>query len=259
MKRAIKIGCAVLVIILIFALTAIQAKLRVTKAADIEWAYAYQNAIEDAGSLIRRLGYTSGSDNEMERFVGDAQNAASRFLLSLRANLGAAVPEAAADETEIPLYGYIGERYISAVYSDGGEAAAYPYTYLKEYWVYNFTLGDVVYVTDAATGDETQASLSDFEEHFFSASLTNEEFRAKTVSDAIATYLSLCFDDDINIVLLKTDTGMGLGDSLTTLDAAPDFIAGTGFFVVVEHGSEDGKLIRMLAADCAGGTTNKEV
>lgn len=259
MRRTIKIGCSVLVVALVFALTVTLTKSRVVEAADAEWAYAYQSAIEDAGTLIRGLGYTTGSDDEMEGFAADAQKAASRFLLSLHSNLGAAVPEIAADDVYIPLYGYIGERYISAVYSDGGVAAAYPYTYLKEYRVYNFTLDDTVYVTDAATGNEVQTSLSDFEEHFFSASLTNEEFRAKTVSDAIATYLSLCFDDGMDIALLKTDADMGFDDNLTTLDAAPDFIQKTGFFVVVECNSEDsGDKIRILVADCTDDATIEE-
>lgn len=259
MKRSIKIGCACLAIFLVFGITAAQTKTRVSEASDNEWAYAYQSAIGDAGALIRGLGYTTGSDDEMEGFVGDAQKAVSQFEDSLRSNLGAAVTEAAADEVNIPLYGYIGERYVSAIYDDGGVAAAYPYTYLKEYRVYNFTLGDDVYVTDAATGDEAQTSLASFEEHFFSAELTNEEFRARTVADAIVTYLSLCFDDGIDIALLNTGADMGLGDNLTTLAAAPDFIQRTGFFVVADHEDcENDERIRILVADCVSTAATEE-
>lgn len=258
MRRGIKIGCAVLAVSLIFVLTAVLTKSRVVEAADAEWAYAYQSAIEDAGSLIRGLGYTDGSDEQMDGFAADARNAAERFVESLCANLGAVVPSNAVNEVSVPLYGFIGERYITAVYADGGMAAAYPYTYLKEYRVFNFTLGDTVYITDAATGDETKASLSGFEEHFFSATLTNEAFREKTVAEAIATYLSLCFDDDMGIALLKADAGKGLGDSLTTLAEEPGFVSRTGFFAVTESADEDGSMIRIMMADCMADSTKNE-
>lgn len=228
-RFALKIAGGVLCIIFAVIGIAAQAGPAAIERAAEEQRYAIQAAAGDAASYMGHLGYSTGNDKEMEGFGVDAKAAIARFRQSYAMNTRAALPEEITARTSVQLAGFIGDRAVTAAYPDGGIAASYPYTYLKEFRVYNFTLGDTVYITDSATGDETQTSLDSFEEHFFDATLTNEEFRRMTIADAIGTkYLPLFFDDGKPIYAVDKD------GTLAALAEVPGLASASSFFIVAD-------------------------
>lgn len=241
-RFALKIASGALCIVLAVAGILNQAGPIAAEKAAEEQRYAVQAAAGDAASYMDHLGYATGNDEEMERFGVDAQAAIARFRQSYAMNTGVALSNEITAQTSVQLAGFIGDRAVTAAYPDGGIAASYPYTYLKEFRVYNFTLGDTVYITDSATGDETQTSLDSFEEHFFDATLTNEEFRRMTIADTIGTkYLPLFFDDGKPIYAANED-GM-----LAALAEVPGLASASSFFIVADCvDPESGEIQRLF-------------
>ena len=116
------------------------------------------------------------------------------------------------------------------------------YTTYKDGKLYEFTLGDKVFITDTTTGNESATLLSGMPEHFFSPTITNENFQRITVMKSINEYLNLFYSDEQNIT--AHNTGSGIDFELGLVDYAIDdpsvmnklsaIIDGPGFFAVVD-------------------------
>lgn len=138
--------------------------------------------------------------------------------------------------------GYAGYRYIYATYNDGKTTIPYGYTYYANNKLYEFTLGNNVYVTDMSSMKETVWKLSDLSEHYFSNALTNENFRIVTIMTAINNFLNTFYNDGANVIAYNAGTGLefDLGmvdyasDDVNVMEKLSAVIDGPSFFAVVD-------------------------
>lgn len=210
--------------------------------ANDELDYALRVATQDATAVMMSDNYIFGEDEESGDFGIDLQKATNQFKSSFYANIGSTMTEVSVNDMVISLSGYIGYRNIYAIYGSGQPAAAFSYTHAANNKIYEFTLGDKVYVTDRSTAAETITYLSDYSEHFFDANLTNENFRQITVMRAINEYLTLFYSDSQNIT--AKNAGSGVEFDLGLIDYAENdpsvmtklssVIDGPGIFAVVD-------------------------
>lgn len=207
-----------------------------------ELDYALRVATQDATAVMMSDNYIFGKEEESGDFGIDLKRASNQFKSSFYANIGSTMTDVSVNDMSISLSGYIGYRNIYAIYGSGQPAAAFSYTHADDYRIYEFTLGDKVYVIDRNTAEETVTYLSDYSEHFFDENLTNENFRQITVMHAINEYLTLFYSDSQNITAKNADSGvefdLGLIDYAendpSVMTKLSSVIDGPGIFAVVD-------------------------
>ena len=227
--------------IMISLMTA-RTKIVTNRWTENELSYALRVASQDATSVLMDENYSlDGNTIDAENISVNLTRALTQFKNSFARNVGSHLNPDAISNMNIPLVGYVGYKYIFGHTYDGGSTIPYAYTYVKNNTMYNFTLNtDTVYVT-AGNGEEQEQKLSSYPEHFFSANMTNQEFRTYTVMSAISKFLTMYNGEDVNLVAknMGTTVQFELGRSdfsgnpsiMTTFAAVID---GPGFFAVTD-------------------------
>lgn len=230
--------------------------------ADDELDYALRVATQDATSVMMDHGFIFGVDEEESDFDIDLDYAYEQFESSFFRNIGSTVSENTVNKTSVALVGYVGYRYAYGMYANGTNTTPFPYSYYSDTdnCIYEFSLGDKVFQTDLSTMAETTLSLSSLPEHYFSAAVTNENFRTITIMSAITDFLNIFFSDGQNIT--ATIAGSGLRFDLGTVDYAEDdnaimtklsgVIDGPSFFAVVDcYDSRVDRVVRLFSLGAA--------
>lgn len=235
------------VITCLLAIMAVAVILTRTDTVTNQWTndeldYALRIATQDATAVMMSDNYIFGEDEESGDFGIDLKKASNQFKSSFYANIGSTMTNVSVNDMSISLSGYIGYRNIYAIYGSGQPAAAFSYTHSDDNKIYEFTLGNKVYVTNRNTAEETVTYLSDYPDHFFDENLTNENFRQITVMRSINDYLTLFYSDSQNIT--AKNAGSGVEFDLGLIDYAEDdpsvmtklssVIDGPGIFAVVD-------------------------
>lgn len=234
------IACLVALIAITIILTRTDAV--TNRWTDDEISYALRVATQDATAKIMDEQFIFGEEEEAEDFDVDLLRASEQFEKSFFSNLGSTVTETVVSKTNVSLSGYIGYRNIYAVYSTGQPAAAFSYAFTKDNQLYEFTLGDKIYVSNLDTGEETETLITDYTEHFFSDKMTNENFCQVTIMQTINDYLTMFYSDAQNIIAVNAGSGvefdLGLvdyaADDSTVMNKMSSVIDGQGFFAVVD-------------------------
>lgn len=235
------------IITVFFAFIAVAMLLTRTNTVMNNWSndelnYALRIATQDASAVLMDENQIIGTDEEVNEFHLDLDNASKQFKESFAVNIGSTLTENIVNDMSVSLSGYVGYRHIYGKYGNGSTAAAFSYTTYKDGKLYEFTLGDKVFITDTTTGNESATLLSGMPEHFFSPTITNENFQRITVMKSINEYLNLFYSDEQNIT--AHNTGSGIDFELGLVDYAIDdpsvmnklsaIIDGPGFFAVVD-------------------------
>lgn len=235
------------VIATFFTFLAVTVLLTRTNAVTSAWSndeldYALRVATQDAGAVMMDHSQIFGTDEESNDFTVDLKNASDQFERSFFVNIGSTLTENVVNKMSVSMAGYVGYRHIYGMYGNGATTAAFSYTAYKDGKLYEFTLGDKVFVTNTASGAESETMLSSLPENFFSPSLSNENFRQVTVMKSINEYLNLFYSDKQNIT--AHNAGSGIDFELGLIDYAANdpsvmnklsaMIDGPGFFAVVD-------------------------
>lgn len=207
-----------------------------------ELDYALRTATQDATAVMFDNDYMFGMDEEVSDFTVDLEKASNQFKESFFDNIGSTITENVVNEMNVSLSGFAGYRYIYAVYGTGQSTIPYGYTYYADNKMYEFTLGDKVFVTDLTTMDESELNIKDLNEHYFDSELTNENFRIVTIMTSINKFLNLFYSDNANIIAHNAGTGLefNLGavdysvDDATVMEKMSSIIDGPSFFAVVD-------------------------
>lgn len=235
------------VIVSFFALIAVLLMMFQTNVVTDRWTtdelnYALRTATWDATSVMMDDNYLFGTEEEPENFDIDLTRASSQFKDSFYRNIGSTVDANAVNDMNITLSGYAGYRYVYGVYGSGSETVPFGYTYTEGDTMYEFTLGDNIYTVNLADGMEDTLNLATLPENYFSATVSNENFRNITVMSSINNFLNVFYGDDANIV--ASNAGTGVRFELGTVDYAENdpammnnlsaVIDGPSFFAIVD-------------------------
>lgn len=238
--KSVTIG---MIVLMFFSLVGTRVQTVTNRQAEDELSYALRVATQDATSvLVDRNHMMDGKEGDTGNFRVNLDTAEKQFRKSFAKNIGSCVSPSAVNSMNIPLSGYAGYRCIVGRLIDGRETFPYAYTYVDANQIYNFTMGDTVYVTDVSNGTETTISLSGLAEHFFDADITNENFRTITIMNAISAFLSDFMSDTNNLMVLNTGSGLTFtlgGVDYTNVDPSQitqfsAVIDGPGYFAVTD-------------------------
>lgn len=260
MNSVVKPIITILVALIAISILLIRTTVTTNNWSNDELEYALRVATQDATAVMMDENYIFSDDNESSDFNIDLNKASKQFKRSFYANIGSVLTPVQMTDTNIALSGYVGYRYIYGIYSTGSQTAAFSYSYSMGNKLYEFTLGDKIYVTDLTTGTESTSQLSGLPENYFSSDVSNENFRKITVMKAINEYLTVFYSDEQNITAYNAGSGiefdLGLIDYaendpsiMTTLSAVID---GPGFFAVVDcWDSTTDQMVRLFSLSAA--------
>jgi hypothetical protein len=166
------------------------------------------------------------------------------------------------NSASVTLSGYAGYKYIYGIYTDGNTTVPYYYSYYKEdeNSIYNFTLGDNIYIKDLSTAEETVIDINDLDDYYFSSKITNNNFRTITIMSTINTFLDMFYGDDANVTAINTGSGVkfDLGlvdyaqDDPTVMTQLSAVIDGPSFFAVVDcWDTEINQYVRIMSLGAA--------
>ena len=244
MNTILKPVISVLLIMIAVSMLFLRTNTVTEKWSEGELDYALRTATQDATAVLIDNSHIFGMDEEAMDFTIDIEKATNQFRESFFKNIGSAINQEFINEMHVSLSGYVGYRYIYAQYPDGDTMLPFPYAHHhNDGKLYEFTLGEKIFVTDLNTGDETTILMTDLSEHFFSSDMTNEEFREMTIMSTINNFLSVSYSDKANTTAYNAGSGMefnlGIVDYaandpsvMTKLSAVID---GPGFFAVIDY------------------------
>lgn len=211
--------------------------------AEDEIAYALRIATQDATvAMIDKNHMMDGINADTGNLAVKLDDADKRFLQSFNMNIGAAIKPVTITSMNLPVSGYVGYRYVFGRLSNGTETFPYAYSYAKDGVVYEFTMGDAVYETNAATGEIEVSSLSNYPEEFFLADTSNEDFRTITIMQSISDFFTMFTSDPSNLMMVNSGSGLTFqlgGVDFTNHDPSQlvefaSVIDGPGYFAVVD-------------------------
>lgn len=260
-----------LLVLIISSLTLIRVRSETNSWTREELNYAIRVATTDATSVMVNEDYLmDGNTNDYEKVTVNLDRAKSQFEASLRRNLGAAVDNSEINSMNIPIVGYVGYRYIYAILENatetvgidgepleigetGGQTFPWGYTYMVHeagkdpdlnYTIYNFTLGDKIYVYKAENGVTTDEvlNINDLPEHFFSPDQTNKDFATITIMQNINEFLNAFSNTEYSLQAMNAGSGLTfnlgtvdyVGDDASKITGWSSVIDGPGFFAVVD-------------------------
>lgn len=267
-----------LLVLIISSLTLIRVRSETNSWTREELNYAIRVATTDATSVMVNEDYLmDGNTNDYEKVTVNLDRAKTQFEASLRRNLGAAVDNSEINSMNLPIVGYVGYRYIYAILDDGttltdeygqpllddnGEQLhsasgkqtfpwAYTYTTTEpgkdpdlNYAIYNFTLGDKIYVYKAENGVSSEETLyiDDLPENFFSPDQTNRDFATITIMESINEFLNAFSNTEYSLQAMNAGSGLSfnlgtvdyVGDDESKITGWSSVIDGPGFFAVVD-------------------------
>lgn len=232
-----------MLVLMMITLTLGRVRVVTNDAATDEISYALRVATQDATAvMVDRNHMMDGEEMDNGNFRIDLDTASDQFIDSFYRNVGATVSRTTVNSMNLPLTGYVGYSYIYGQLSSGIVTFPYGYTYVKDRLVYNFTMGDAIIVTDPNTGAETNQSLSSLPEHFFSADISNENFRTITIMNTISKFLTDFNSTSDNLMVLNAGSGLSftLG-GVDYLESAPSVVVefssvidGPGYFAIAD-------------------------
>lgn len=259
-----------LLVLIISSLTLIRVRSETNSWTREELNYAIRVATTDATSVMVNEDYLmDGNMNDYEKVTVNLDRAKAQFEKSLRRNLGAAVDNSEINSMNLPIVGYVGYRYVYAILDDGTEltdefgnpvSAAdgrqtfpWAYTYMTteagkdpklNYTIYNFTLGDKIYVYKAENGVSSEETLyiDDLPENFFSPNQTNRDFATITIMENINEFLNAFSNTEYSLQAMNAGSGLSfnlgtvdyVGDDESKITGWSSVIDGPGFFAVVD-------------------------
>lgn len=243
MNVVTRIVITLLAVVMMTGLMTTRTKTVTEDWTDNELEYALRVATQDATSVLMDENYSlDGNTIDPEDITVNLDRAMEQFDSSFQKNIGSHIDPEFFSNMNIPLYGYVGYRYIVGRTYDGGYTFPYAYTCVRGNTMYSFTLNDDTVFVSVNDGAEQERKLSSFSEHFFSSSMTNEEYRAYTVMSAISQFLTLYNGTDTN--LIARSMGSTIQFELGRADFANDdpsvmtefasVIDGPGFFAVTD-------------------------
>lgn len=232
-----------LLLMMFFSIIGTRVNIVTNRQIENELSYALRVATQDATfALVDRNHMMDGKEGDTGNFRVNVDTAEQQFRKSFSRNIGNSISPAAVTSMNIPLSGYVGYRCIVGRLYDGRETFPYAYTYAKDNLIYNFTLGDTIYVTDSNNGSETTISLSELTEYFFDSDITNQNFRTIIVMNAISQFLTAFMSEPDNLMVMNT--GSGLTFTLSGVDYTnsnpsqitqfSSVIDGPGYFAVTD-------------------------
>ena len=243
MNNIIKSIVAGLIVLMFFSIVGTRVQTVTNRQVEDELSYALCVATQDATSvLVDRNHMMDGKEGDTGNFRVNLDTAEVQFRKSCARNIGSAISPASVTTMNIPLSGYVGYRSIVGRLTDGRETFPYAYSFTKGSNVYNFTMGDTVYVIDSNNGAETTVSLKSLSENFFNGDITNENFRTITIMNAVSNFLSNFMSDTNNLMVLNTGSGLTFtlgGVDYTNADPSQivefsSVIDGPGYFAVTD-------------------------
>lgn len=242
MNSIIKPIIAGLIVLTFFSLVGTRVQTVTNRDAENELSYALRVATQDAtADMIDKNHMMDGIEGD-GNFKIDLNAAETRFLKSFKCNIGSCVDASRVNSMNIPLSGYVGYKYIVGRLTDGTITFPFSYVHTIDDQIYNFTLGETVYVTDALTGVETEKKMSDFAENHFHSDISNKDFRTITIMQTISEFLSVFGSNPANLMVQNAGTGMTFtlgGVDYTNSDPSQlvEFSAvidGPGYFAVTD-------------------------
>ena len=225
-----------------------------------ELSYALRVATQDATQVVMDDNYIFDGDEEPIDFRIDLNKAAKQFKSSFYANIGSTVSPDSVNSMNITMYGYAGYRYVYGLFGSGTETIPFGYTYADGTTMYEFTLGDRVYVTDTSTGTETVLTLSTLPENYFSSTLNNINFRNFAVMNGINSFLNTFYGEKANTTAYNADTGVYFDlaaidyaqDDATTITRISSIIDGPSFFAIVDiNDAMIDRMVRVMSIGAA--------
>lgn len=211
--------------------------------AEDEVSYALRVATQDATvAMIDKNHMMDGINADTGNLAIKLDDADERFLQSFNMNIGATVEPVTITSMNLPISGYVGYRYIFGHLSNGTETFPYAYTHVKDGIIYSFTMGNTVYETNPATGEEITASLTDYPDGFFLAGTSNEDFRTITIMQSISDFLTMFTNDSSNLMMVNAGSGLMfqlggvdfINHDPSQLVEFASVIDGPGYFAVVD-------------------------
>lgn len=254
--------------------------------AEDELDYAIRSATVDATAVMVNEDYLmDGIRNDFEKVTVNLDRARAQFQNTLYRNLGVAVDQGEINSMNIPMVGFVGYRYIYGVFEDSfvdevvkddlgnimydgagnpvvrrvlkNGASTFPVSYIytdyvsdDTYTIYNFTLGDKVYVTKVVGNRETEETwyLSKMAadptkgEHFWDANLTNKQFANMTIMSTINDFLNMFSNSEYSLQAMNAGSGLNfnlgttdyVGDDNSKITSWSSVIDGPGFFAIID-------------------------
>lgn len=243
-----------LIVLITVGLLLVRVKSETNGWVEEELNYAIRTATTDATAVMVNEDYLmDGITNDLEKVTVNLDRAKERFEKSLYVNLGAAVDDSQINSMNIPMVGYVGYRYISGVLEDGRET--FPWAYVHTvvpsgkdpslwYTMYNFTLGDKIYVTEMKNGVMTDSILylSTLPENYFSTVHKNKDFVTITIMECVNEFLNTFSNTGYSLQAMNAGSGLSfnlgtvdyVGDDESKITAWSSVIDGPGFFAVVD-------------------------
>ena len=220
-----------------------------------------------------------GLRNDYEKVTVNLDRARAQFQSTLYRNLGVAVAEYEVNAMNIPIVGFVGYRYIYGLFEDSYEeqpvfdmfgqpvydangqlvigASTFPMAYIytdytndNNYTIYNFTLGDKVYVSKVESGRETEETwyLSQMAsdpakgENFWDPNIKNRDFATMTIMNKINEFLNMFSNTGYSLQAMNAGSGLSfnlgttdyVGDDNSKITSWSSVIDGPGFFAIVD-------------------------